>query len=80
MNLSAYRSDCPYWAYLGNTGKDPVPRRVCEIWGNDITTVEKGEMCLKYCSIERMLADIMTNPLGAIKFKEPRSAIGLSKF
>ena len=31
-------SDCPYWAYLRNTGKDPLPERVCEIWGNDITT------------------------------------------
>ena len=38
---------------------------------------EKKEVTFKYCPTDKMLADILTKPLGGNKFEELRSAIGV---
>ncbi|GIL71452.1 hypothetical protein Vretimale_2694 [Volvox reticuliferus] len=39
--------------------------------------VSRGEVVLGYCSTERMVADVLTKPLGEVKFRWCREALGV---
>jgi hypothetical protein len=41
--------------------------------------VEKGQIFVEFTRIEAQLADILTKPLGRVKFQEMREKIGVTK-
>lgn len=65
---------CIAWAYSDGSSKRAKRIALRHHCSKDMA--QKGEIKLQHCPTDRMLADMLTKPLGSVKFESFRSAIG----